>query len=269
MYTSYYGMSCNPFLKEVKDDNKFISNDYSQLMNRFNYLKEIKGLGVFTGQPGYGKTFTIRSFINSLNKDLYKVVYISATDNLTVFDFFKSLSNAFNLDTGACYRTDMYNNIQKEIKRLVEKDMVQPVIIIDDAHSLSREILNNLKILFDFDMDSKDYTIVILIGHPELKEELSKKVYETLHQRIIVNYKMEGLSRNEVKEYIKTRMEISNVNINLFTEDALNALYACSKSSPRRLNTIIMNCLMLGFQYKTKEINSEIVMEAKGEMDLS
>ena len=117
-------------------------------------------------------------------------------------------------------------------------------------------------------MDSKDYTILILIGQDELKDELSKKVYETIHQRIIVNYKMRGLSREEVKQYIKTRFEISNVNIDIFTDDALNALYSCSKSSPRRLNTLILNCLMLGCQNKIQEINSEIVMEAKGEMDL-
>lgn len=268
MYTSYYGMSCNPFLKEVRDENKFESNDYNELIHRFNYLKDIKGIGVFTGLPGAGKTFAIRSFIHNLNKDLYKIIYISSNDNLTVFDFFKEISSALNLDTGACYRTDLYNNIQKAIKRLVEIDKVQPVIIIDDAHTLSRDILKNLKILFDFDMDSKDYTILILIGLNDLKDELSKKIYESINQRIIVNYKMKGLSRDEVKQYIKTRFEISNVNIDIFTEDALNALYACSKSSPRRLNTLILNCLMLGCQNHLQEINSEIVMIAKGEMDL-
>lgn len=268
MYTSYYGMSCNPFIKEVNTKNKFESNDYIQLINRFNYLKEIKGLGVFTGLAGYGKTFTIRSFIDNINKDLNKIIYISATDNLTVFDFFKEIGKSLKIDTGACYRTDMYNNIQKEIIRMVEIDKVQPIIIIDDAHNLSRDILKNLKVLFDFEMDSKDYTIIILIGHPELKSELSKKLYETINQRIIVNYKMKGLSRSEVKEYIKSRLKISNVNNEIFTSDALNALYSCSKSSPRRLNNLILNCLMLGCQYKTKNIDSEIVMEAKGEMDL-
>lgn len=268
MYTSYYGMSCNPFIKDITTENKFESSDYRQLINRFNYLKEIKGLGVFIGPPGYGKTFAVRSFIDQLNHDLYKIVYISATSNMTVFDFFKELGKALNLDTGACYRTEMYGNIQKALKRLVEIDRVQPLIIIDDAHHLSRDILNLLKVLFDFDMDSRDYTSVILIGHSELKTELSKKIYESLNQRVIVNYSMKGLSREEVKDYVKTRFEIANVNNDIFKEDALSALYSCSKSSPRRLNTLILNCLMLGSQYKENNINSEIVMEAKGEMDL-
>lgn len=268
MYTSYYGMESNPFLKEVNTANHYESNDYRELINRFNYLKEVKGIGVFTGHPGYGKTFTIRSFINNLNKDLYKVIYISATTDLTIFDFFKEISKALNVEVGNYFKIDMYNNIQREIKNLVKIYKITPVIIIDDAHNLSRGILRNLKVLFDFEMDSKDYTILMLMGHPELKIELSKKIYESLQQRIIVNYNMEGLSRDEVKNYIKTRFEIAKVNINIFKEDALNALYSCSKSSPRRLNTLILNSLMIGFQNRIGNINSEIVMRAKGEMDL-
>ena len=261
-------MSCNPFLKSVKEENCYNSNDYNELITRFNYLKEIKGLGVFTGPPGYGKTFAIRSFVKKLNKDLYKVIYISATDNLTVFDFFKEIGKALQLDTGACYRIDLYNNIQKEIKKLVEMEKIQPIIIVDDADALSREILKNLKVLFDFDIDSKDYTIVILVGHPELKTELSKKIYESIHQRIIVNYDMKGLSREEVKNYIKTRFEIANVKRDVFSEEALNALYSCSKSSPRRLNTLVLNSLMLGCQNQLKNLDEEIIMQAKKEMDL-
>lgn len=269
MYTSYYGMSCNPFLKEISTKNNFESNDYIQIINRFNYLKEIKGIGVFTGPPGYGKTFAIRSFIDNLNKDLYKVIYLSLLDKLTLFEFFKEIGKALNIDIGACYKTDLYNNIQKEIINLVEIFKVQPIIIIDDAHNLSREILQSLKLLFDFNMDSKDYSIIILVGHPELKTELSKNIYNSLHQRVIVNYKMNGLSREEVKQYVASRLELANVNNEIFTEDALNALYSCSKSSPRRLNTLILNSLMLGCQYGLNKIDSEIIMEAKGEMELS
>ena len=269
MYTSYYAMSCNPFLKEVSTENKFESNDYLELTSRFSYLKEIKGVGVFTGHPGYGKTFAIRSFIDNLNKDLYKVIYLSTTADLTVFDFFKEISKALSLEVGNYFKLDMYNNIQKEIKNLVQIYKITPVIIIDDAHNLSRGIIKNLKVLFDFEMDSKDYTILMLIGHPELKTELSKKAYESLQQRIIVNYNMNGLSREEVKNYIKTRFEIANVNTNIFKEDALNALYSCSKSSPRRLNNLVLNSLMLGFQNRINSIDSEIIMKAKGEMDLN
>jgi len=268
MYQSYYGMSCNPFSKEMDIINPYGSNDFQELTNRFKYLTEIKGIGVFTGSPGLGKTFSLRSFAKSLNPDLYKVIYISATRNMTSFDFFKEIGNAFQIDTGSCYKTDLYHNIQKEILLLVEQERRMPIIIIDDAQNLSKEIFLNLKILYEFEMDSKDYITLLLVGKPELKTELSKNIYDYLKQRILVNYKLEGLERQEVKDYVKTRLLLANVNHELFSEDALNALYSCSKASPRRLNTLILNCLLLGYQKEKKVIDSEIVMIAKGEMDL-
>lgn len=57
--------------------------------------------------------------------------------------------------------------------------------------------MKNLKILFDFQMDSKDYTTIILCGYEDLRRELSKTTYETLQQRIVVNYRYKGLTREE------------------------------------------------------------------------
>lgn len=268
MYQSYYGMSCNPFLKEVDVLNPFESSDYKELLSRFYYLTEIRGIGVFTGNPGLGKTFSLRCFASKLNADLYKVIYISATKDMTIFDFFKEIGTAFNIDVGSCYKTEMYHNIQKEIVLLVEQERRLPVIIIDDCQNLSRDIIHQLKVLYEYEMDSKDYITLILMGKPELKTELSKNIYDYLKQRIVVNYKLNGLSREEVKEYVQSRLKLANVEHELFTEDAMNALYSCSKSSPRRLNTLILNCLLLGYQKNLPIIDSEIVMFAKGEMDL-
>lgn len=268
MYTSFYGMSTNPFLKDTSIKYQFKSNDFIQIISRLNYLKEIKGIGLITGEPGFGKTFSIRSFISSLNKDLYKIIYISITNDMSTFDFFKIISNELCIDIGSCYKSDIYKKIQGELKRLVEKDRIQPIIVLDDAHFLTRDIITNLKVFYDFDMDSKDYVSLIMVGNPELKEELSKNIYETLKQRIIVNYTLKGLSRDEVKEYISTRLEIANTNKEIFEIDAINALYSCSKSSPRRLNTLIINALMLGYQDKITKIDSTIIMNAKNEMDL-
>lgn len=268
MYNTFYGMSCNPFLKDESIKYNFASNDFNETLSRFQFLKEIKGIGLFYGTSGLGKTYVARYFINNLNKDLYKVIYINVSHNMNVFDFFKIISDELNLDTGPCYRIDLYKNIQKEIIRLVNQDKIQPIIIIDDAHLLSKDILFNFKVLYDFEMDSKDYVSLILIGYPELKFELSKNIYETLNQRIIVNYEFKGLSREEVKEYVKSRLEIANANREIFSIAALNSLYACCKSSIRRLNTLVINSLMLGVQNKEITIDEETVMNAKKEMDL-
>ena len=268
MFQSYYGMSCNPFIKNNEAKEPYKSNDFIELTNRFNFLKEVKGIGVFCGCSGTGKTYTIRNFINNLNNELYKIIYISATKGISLFDFFKEVGKFLNIDIGACYKTDMYHNIQKEIRYLVDVQKKHPIIIIDDAHNLSKEILLNLKILFEYDINSKDYISLYLIGENELITKIQNDMFTYLRQRIIVNYTTQGLSRTEVKEYVKTRLEIANINYNLFTENAFNALYSCSKTFPRNINTLVLNCLMIGSQLDEKIIDEKIVMDAKGEMDL-
>lgn len=268
MYTSFYGLNSNPFEKEETYKYPLETNDYKETINRLNYIKEIRGIGIFYGDNGLGKTYAIKSFINSLNKELYKVIYINPTLNMTVFDFINILSKELYLDTGACYKTELLLNIQKEIERIVKQDKMNIIVIIDDAHLLSREILLNLKILYDFDMNSKDYVSLVLVGQEEIRSEISKKIHTSLNQRINTNYKFNGLSREEVKEYVKTRLELSNTNKNIFENGAINSLYSCSKSSIRVLNTLIINCLILGFQMNKPTIDNEIVMLAKNEMDL-
>ena len=90
---------------------------------------------------------------------------------MKVFEFFAQVAGALNIDTGACYKNELYERIQMEIKRLVNEKRVQPIFIIDDADNLNVQILMELKLLFDFQMDSKDYTTIILLGHEELRRE--------------------------------------------------------------------------------------------------
>ena len=116
-------------------------------------------------------------------------------------------------------------------------------------------------------MDSKDYTTIILVGHEELRKELSKIKYEILQQRIVVNYRFNGLTREEVKEYVISRLELANQKNKIFEVSALSALYSASKGSPRRLNNLIINCMMIGYQNNKSEIDEEIVMLAKNEID--
>ena len=83
-----------------------------------------------------------------------------------------------------------------------------------------------------------------------------------------MNYTFEGLSREQTKEYILSKLEFANVHYNLFKEDAFNALYANAQSSPRMLNNLVNNCLMIGFQNNLKTIDSDIVMNAKMAMEI-
>ena len=75
MFSSYYGLSYNPFDKQqIQEKDHFVSHDYNEMINRLTYLKEIRGIGVFTARPGMGKSYALRCFAASLNPSLYHIV---------------------------------------------------------------------------------------------------------------------------------------------------------------------------------------------------
>lgn len=103
----------------------------------------------------------------------------------------------------------MFRNIQEALMTLVKVKRINPIIIIDVAQYLKTGILNDLKMLFNFDMDSKNYATCILVGQPILNTILSKNIHEPLRQRIVINYNFSGITKDEIGDYIKLRLRLA------------------------------------------------------------
>ena len=99
-------------------------------------------------------------------------------------------------------KSDNFRIIQEEISRLALEKRKTPVIIIDEANYINNAILNDLKILFNFEMDSRDRAAILLAGLPQLNFTLSLGIHEPLRQRIVMNYNIDGITKDEGREYI-------------------------------------------------------------------
>ena len=266
MFLSYYGLDKNLFQKGIKPEYTFESTNYKNMISRLNYLKEINGIGVFIGEPGCGKTLTLRSFVNKLSKELYKIVYISAS-KLSVFELLDILCKSFGINVGNCYRNEIEEKIQMSIKKIKQENNMDTIIIIDNVENLKKEVIQELKFLYDFDMDSVDYVSLIIVGNSDIIYELQKSKCETFSQRIVVKYQLEKLNRTETEEYIKSRLLLSGQSKEIFSKSAINSLFQLSKGNIRVLNNLIINALIIGYQLKKDIINEEIIMMSKQEND--
>lgn len=266
MIETYFGMKCNPFKKGFEQKNKYEFNDFKEMQGRLNYLLKTKGIGLFTGSPGYGKTYGIKYFIDSLNVGLYKPVYLSLS-TLTVMDFYKSLCIELGI-IPKHRKIDMFKQIQETVKGLVKERKIVPIIVLDEAQYLRTDILNDLKMLLNFDIDSKDYVVLILVGQPILNDILSRNTHEALKQRIVVNYTFVGFDDKEIDGYIKSRLNLAGMNENMFEEGAIKAIGNNSNGSTRKLNKIIENSLMICEQKGENVVTTEIAMLAENEINL-
>lgn len=258
-YFYRFGMEENPFLKSSKEI-LFESDEFKEVQKRLDYLQLTKGFGVLTGSAGKGKTTAIRTWSKKLNPSLYKVVY-SSLSTLTVNEFYRNLADGLGL-IPHCRKPENFKMIQEEILRYSVEKRITPVIIIDEANHIGNGILNDLKILFNFDMDSKDRAIVLLSGLPQLNNTLNLNIHEPLRQRITMNYNIEGLSKDESKQYIQKKLQEVHCSQNIFDENALEALANAANGIPRLINKLANSCLIIADSKDKDFVDSDIVMQA-------
>lgn len=264
-YLSFYGLEFNPFEKGNKDI-VVETQDYLDMKNRLEYLKEVKGVGLITGNPGFGKTFALRNFAKSLNPSLYTVIYLPLS-TLSLSDFYRAFAGALGLEPR--YRkNDNYKIIKEKISHLHQEKRNTLVLILDEANHLRYEILQEIKMLMNFELDSKNYFIMILAGLPSINDTLRLSVHESLTQRVVVNYQCYGMDNEETKSYIRTKLRAAGVSIDIFDEAAIHALFSHSKGSSRRLDNFISKALIIGAGEKTQILTAETIMKAFEEIKI-
>ena len=266
MYRAYWNIEYNPFSKEIGIEKIYKTEDFNEAITRLEFLEKTKGIGLFTGVPGTGKTYTIKYFLENLNSSLYRTIYLTLT-SVSVVDFYKALCIELNLEPRGS-KTKMFYDIQENIIKIVKEQKKHLIIAIDEVQLLKSDILTDLKLLFNFEMDSKNMATVILIGLPVINHVLSRNAHEDLNQRIVMNYDFKGLDKKDIIGYIKSRLKLVNLNESIFDENVYETLPNLVNGSIRKLNLIIERALMIGAVEKCEKINNDLIMKAINDISL-
>ena len=264
-YFTRYGLEFNPFLKNSKEI-LVDTSEYKEISFRLDYLAKTKGFGLLTGSAGKGKTTAIRTWASKLNPSLYKVIY-SSLSTLTPNDFYRNLVHELGA-TPAFKKPDNFRIIQEEITRLSVEKRKTPVIIIDEANYINNAILNDLKILFNFEMDSRDRAAVLLAGLPQLNSTLRLGIHEPMRQRIVMNYDLGSLSKEEGRQYILEKLKGAGCNQTVFEDAAIEAILNAADGTPRVINKFCNTAMLIGDSNKSDFITTDIVMKAVNDCEL-
>lgn len=251
----FYGFRQTPFEKETVLRKPFESDDTVELNSRLDFLLKTKGIGLLTGAPGTGKTYALRRYIEKLNPAVYKVAYIQLS-TLSVTEYYRTIARELGLE--AMYRkTDLFYQIQEEIRYQAVEKRRMPIIILDEAQYLPNEVLRDLVMLFNFDMDSKSYCTVLLCGAPNLLTQLRKQIHEPLRQRIAMQHTMEGLRSEEAIRYIRYVLKECGREEELFTEEACRCAGELCSGSVRKLNNILRTALVHGAAFEKPTLSAD------------
>jgi type II secretory pathway predicted ATPase ExeA len=156
---------------------------------------------------------------------------------------------------------------------LVSRDLKQmtTVLIVDEAHHLSADLLEEIRLLSNLETTSDKLLQIILVGQPELDEKLDSAKLRQLKQRIAVRTRLSALDANETKRYIERRLEIagaSSSSCQLFSQQAIETVYLYSQGLPRVINTICDNALIAAYANRLTLIDPDTIKRVAEEFRL-
>jgi general secretion pathway protein A len=266
VYKHFYGLTFNPFDKSAPVKDAFQSKDHLEMQNRLSFLKSSRGIGLFTASSGMGKTYALRCFADSLNPNLCQMSY-TCLSTISVTEFYRQLCMQLGLEPSG-RKTEMFKAIQDRVRYLIKEKHKTLLVAVDECQYLSTAILRDFKLLMNQDYDSMDCFALIMVGLPHMNAILEKPVHEALKQRIVVHYNYCGLSSEETAEYIYSRIEAAGGARSIIDEAAVHAVAGYCQGTPRIINSIMTNALMLGTQLKKQSIDSETILAASNSLAL-
>jgi len=257
MYERFYNFGNTPFSRTIPSKNLYKGNDSDELIERLKYAAGKQLFAVLIGDSGTGKTTTLRRFCDEVHDSKYRTLYLSDS-KLTPRTFYKSLLEQLGFEA-KYYRCEAKRQLHKEIEIMKGVEGILPIAIVDEAHLLSKEMLEEIRFLLNFKMDSQSPMTLILSGQTELWEKLKLQAYAAIRQRIDIHCVVGRLDRAKTNEYIACQLTFAGADREMFTEAAIDEVFKFSGGIPRLINKACTESLMYGAQNRKTILDDRMV----------
>ena len=268
MYKKFFGFTEKPF--STTPDSKFFfpSPKHLEALNSLRYaIEQRKGFVVITGEIGAGKTTVCRTLLNQL--DMNTKVGVITNTHLTQKELLATILEEFEIEFKGGSKQKLLSLLNDFLIRKLAEGM-NVVLIIDEAQNLTQKVLEEVRMLSNLETEKEKLIQIILLGQPQLKKKLEHVNLAQFKQRISLYYHLYSLTRKETGEYIKHRLNLATEGGNapeIFTPEAIEAIYVYSKGTPRLINLTCDSALLSGYVLDTKPITENIIKEVVKERE--
>lgn len=267
MYQTFFSLKKSPFSISPDPDFLFLSNSHQEAMAHLTYgLQGNGGFVVLTGESGTGKTMTCHALLENMPSDTDVAYIVPPKDSALVL--LLKICEGLNLEFSA--EGESVHSLFHVISTWMLSNYAQgrkAIVLIDDAHTLSFDMLEQLRLLTNIESNYQKPLQIILIGQPKLQQILDKKELRQLSQRITARYHLNNLNEKEVLFYIEHRLRIAGANMCIFEPKALHQIAKISAGAPALINLMCDKCLLFAFTHGHKTISPKLVKQISGEID--
>lgn len=265
MYASSFGLTEAPFSISPDPRYLYMSQRHQEAMAHLRYgIQESGGFILLTGEVGTGKTTICRSLLEQLPENIDVAVILNP--QIGEGELLAVLCD----EIGVSYPTDA---TLKQLLDLLNEKLIETfsrgrrtVLVIDEAQMLTREVLEQVRILTNLETTTQKLLQIILIGQPELNTMLSRSDLRQLAQRITARYHLQSLTREETAQYIKYRLGVAGCHRALFSRTALRRVFRYSRGVPRLINLICDRAMLGAYSRESDKVTGVVASHAAREV---
>jgi len=255
-WLQHFNLSDAPFSKDVSDDDLWLPNSKQALVDALVDAIEAREHVLLVGEPGMGKTCTLRALRRSLPETDYRLTYChNAT--LGRRDFYRQLCTALGLSPKATAAA-VFHAVSDHVAEL-GRQRVHPVFLLDEAHLLQQQVLEHLHVLANYQWDQKPLVSLVLVGLPELWSMLALRKNRSLWSRISCRLSIEAPSVADTTEYVEHRLRHAGASKLLLGSDALTILHEATHGQMRDIDRIATNALRAAARRKQTMVDRELL----------
>jgi len=259
MYQKHWGLKKLPFENTPDTEFFFESEQHEEAFSRLSYvIDERKACGVITGPYGTGKTLILKALERQFKKKGYVFSFVQnpRLDDLGLLKIILHNFTGYNVPKA---KEDVLMGIERFLRDTVQ-DGKHVVVAIDEAQLINDEsVFEELRLLLNFQTETRFMLTLLLSGQPELKEKLDAN--KQFSQRVTLSYHLKALDFEETRKYVQHRLEVAGLGANIFDEKAMELLYERSGGIPRWINNIANLSMLAAYSKGEKTITGELVAE--------
>jgi type II secretory pathway predicted ATPase ExeA len=245
---AHYGFTKMPFGKDVAPGALHRSASQQEAVARIGFLIAESQAGVVTGEVGAGKTVALRAAISALDGSRHTVIYL-ANPTVGVRGLHAAIVTALG-GVARFHAAALVPQTEELLATEAAERGKKVVLCVDEAHLLSTEQLESLRLLMNQELDSVSPFALVLCGQPTLRRRIRLGTFAALEQRIALRYHIQGMTDAETGAYIAHHLTLAGRSDTLFSDDAVALVHQVARGLPRAVNNLAVQSLVAAYAEK-------------------
>ena len=262
---AHYGFTRMPFGRDLAPGMLHRHASHNEAVARIGWCVAERAIGVVTGEVGAGKTVSVRTALAALDATRHTVIYLP-NPQVGVRGIHEAIITAFGANP-----TNLSSRLIAQATGALAAERDErgrtPVLVLDEAHLLSYEQLETIRMLTNHGMDADSPLACLLVGQPTLRRRVKLASFAALDQRIALRYAMAPMTAEETASYIEHHLKLAGRSDTLFSDDAVAMIHEVSRGLPRAVNNLATQALVATYAQGKNIADEQAARQAVAEVE--